>query len=117
MSNLMPRPLGPPGSPAGIVSARPSRRVSREIERAVEEQYARGVTEAAAAQADAYASAAVVQSAAFVANLGYTAIGMLADEEARIAARSPHAIPHLEAALNALSGVVAREIAKQGWSS
>lgn len=117
MSNLMPRPPGPPGSPGGIVSGRPSRRTSREIDRAVEQQYARGVVEAAAAQADCYASAVVIQSAAFVANLGFTAIGMLADEEARIAVRSPHAIPHLEAAMGALSGVVAREIAKQGWSS
>jgi hypothetical protein len=70
--------------------------------------------QASAARADAYVSAVVVSSATFVTNLGMQAIGMLADEEARIAGRSPHAIPNLQAALNALTGVVAREIARQG---
>jgi hypothetical protein len=75
------------------------------------------VVQAAAAQADAYVSATVVQSATFVTHLGLTAIGMLADEEVCIAARTPQAMPNLQAALDALTGVVAREISRQGWSS
>jgi hypothetical protein len=117
MSNLVPHPPGGLASPSTIGAGRPSRRTSREVARAVEQEHARGVVAAATAQAEAYAAAVTVQSATMVGQLGMTAIGMLAMEERQLAMQTPHAVNNLQAVLDSVTAVVAREIAGLGWSA
>jgi len=116
MAQIVPRPPGGLAAPSSLSAGRPSRRTSREVERAVEQEHARGVVAAAAAQADAYASAVTVQAATMVGHLGMTAIGMLAAEERQLAVQTPHAVDNLQAVLDAVTNVVAREVAGLGWS-
>lgn len=116
MSNLVPRPPGGLASPSTTSAGRPSRRTSREVARAVEQEHARGVVAAAGAQADAYAAAVTVQATIVVGQLGMTAIGMLAMEERQLAMQTPHAVNYLQAVLDSVTTVVAREISGLGWS-
>lgn len=91
-----------------------SRREARDLQHAVDQQAAIGIVRAAQAQADAFATHARMEAAAFVTQTGLSRVAALSAEEARLVRQSPHAASRLQAVVDTYAGLVALEVTKLG---
>lgn len=111
MAELIPRFIE---QVAGSQAVRPHRGLSRRAERAVDRQLAYGCERAPHAQADTYASHALVDGAAFVAATALQRMGELSAQEAYLTGRTPHAERRFCAIADSYAVLAAQAVAKMG---